>query len=345
MKEITFGLDIGTTSVKTVWLDRQKDGIMLKACMSVPAPAKGIFSESPFDQEQMAQVINDLVAEAKVPSRLVNLALSDGQVFTKVIDMPVLSDKELASAIYWEAEQYIPAPLSTMTLDWMVLRKDVKMQSGMKMQVLLVAAPTELVKRYQKIVELAGFSIASVETEILAVVRSVLTGNTFPTSVIMNIGSLNTALAIIQDGIAVFTYSIPLGGVAINRAIAADFNFTHQQAEEYKRTYGILDKNFGGKIGKAVDPILTSIASEVKKALAFYNEKYKSVSPMTQMQLAGDTARLPGLDLYFVKHLGIETVIANPFKALNIRGVPKTLLEAGSEYAVAIGLALKDYEE
>jgi len=345
MKEITFGLDIGMTSVKTVWIDREKNGIFLKACMSVPAPAKGVFSESPFDQEQMAQVINDLVAEAKVPSRLVNLALSDGQVFTKVIDMPVLSDKELSSAIYWEAEQYIPSPLSTMTLDWMVLRKDVKMQSGTKMQVLLVAAPTELLKRYQKIVELAGFSIASVETEILSVVRSVVTGSTFPTSIIMNIGSLNTSLAIVQNGMVVFTYSIPLGGVAINRAIASDFNFTVQQAEEYKRTYGILDNNFGGKIGKAVNPILASIVTEVKKVLAFYNEKYKNISPVTQVQLSGGTAKLPGLDIYFVKNLGIETVIANPWKALNIQGVPPNLLEAGSSFAVATGLALKDYEE
>ncbi|MBI4084311.1 MAG: type IV pilus assembly protein PilM [Candidatus Levybacteria bacterium] len=342
MKEITFGLDIGATSVKTVWLERQKEGISLKACMSVPSPAKGIFSESPFDQEQMAQVISDLISEAKVPSRLVNLALSDGQVFTKVIDMPVLSDKELSSAVYWEAEQYIPAPLSTITIDWMVLRRDVKMQSGLKMQVLLVAAPTELLKRYQKIVELAGFSVASVETEILAVVRSVLTGSTFPTSIVMNIGSLNTALAIVQNGMVIFTYSIPLGGIAINRAIASDFNFTNLQAEEYKKTYGILEKNFGGKIGKAVDPILTSLVSEVRKALAFYNEKYKNISPVTQVQLAGGTAKLPGLNLYFAKNLSIETVIANPWKALNIQGVPPPLLEAGPEYAVATGLALKD---
>lgn len=345
MKDAAFGLDIGTTSLKVVWLDKQKETITLQACMSAPTPAKGIFSESPFDQEQMAQSISDLVADAKIPTRIVNIALADSQVFTKVIDMPVLSDKELSSAIYWEAEQYIPAPLSTMTLDWMALARDVKTQAGLKMEVLLVAAPTELLKRYQRIVELGGFTIAVVETEILSVVRSVVGGPSFPTSLIMNIGNLNTSLAIVQNGTVVFTYAIPLGGIAINRAIASDFNFTHQQAEEYKKTYGIMDTNLGSKIGRAIDPILSSILSEVKKALAFYNEKFQSTSPVTQIQLAGGTAKLPGLDTYFAKDIGMDTVIANPFKALNIREVPPDLMEQGSDFAVAIGLSLRDYEE
>lgn len=345
MKEIAFGLDIGSGTLKVVWLDKQKDHTKLEACMSAPAPAKGIFSESPFDQEQMAQAIVDLVGQANIQTRLVNIALPDNRVFTKVIDMPVLSDKELSSAIYWEAEQYIPAPLATMTLDWMVLRRGVKSQAGEQMQVLLVASPTELLKRYQQVIELGGFTIATAETEILSVLRATVTSENFPTSMILNIGSLNTSLAIIQGGVVVFTYSVPLGGIAVNRSIATEFNFTQQQAEEYKKTYGLLDRNLGGKIGKAVEPVLTSVISEVKKALLFYNEKYKNISPVTQIHLSGGTAKLPGLDQYFAKATGIETVIVNPWQAFGIRDVPQDLLGAGPEYAVSIGLALRDYED
>src|SRR6185369_12529558 len=305
----------------------------------------GIQSESVFDHQEMSQVIKKYVAEAKITTNYVNIALPENQVFTKVIDLPVLSDKELSNAIYWEAEQYIPAQLNTMTLDWSVLHRPLDAKSEGKMQVLLVAAPIQLVKRYQSILELAGLSLVAVETEILSVVRSIVPGGTTPTSLTMHMGALSTSIAIIQNGMMIFNYSIPLGGIAMTRGIAADFGFSPTQAEEYKKVYGLSDKNFGGKVGRAIEPILTEIVSEVRKAMAFYSEKYKNESPISQILLTGGGANLPGIDLFFVHNIGIETVIANPWKMLNIQKVPENIQAHGSEYAVAIGLALKEYEK
>src|SRR5258706_11346061 len=150
----------------------------------------------------------------------------------------------------------------------------------------------------------------------------------------LHIGALGTSLAIVQKGMMVFNYSIPLGGIAMTRGIAADFGFSPTQAEEYKRAYGLSDKNLGGKVGKAIQPILTEILSEVRKAMSFYNEKYKNESPISQVLLSGGGAILPGIDLYFVQNIGIETVIANPWKLLNIQKVPVDIQARGPEYAV-----------
>src|SRR5258706_5937781 len=150
----------------------------------------------------------------------------------------------------------------------------------------------------------------------------------------MHIGSLSTSLAIVQKGIVVFNYTIPLGGIAMTRGIAADFGFSPTQAEEYKRAYGLSDKNLGGKVGRAIEPILTEIVSEVRKSMSFYNEKYKNDSPISQILLSGGGATLPGIDLYFVQNIGIETVIANPWKILNIQKVPNDIQARRPEYAV-----------
>jgi type IV pilus assembly protein PilM len=186
--------------------------------------------------------------------------------------------------------------------------------------------------------------VVSIETETLSIIRGVFKEDYPPTSIIMNFGTMTTTLAIVQAGVIVFTYTIPLGGVALTRAIASDFGLSLDQAEEYKKTYGLSDKNLSGKVGKSIEPIFTNIIMEVKKAIAFYNEKYKNESPISQLILAGATANLPGIDVFFVKNIGIETVIANPFKMLNINGVPNNLQNFGPEYAVACGLALKEYE-
>ncbi|CAN5157396.1 type IV pilus assembly protein PilM [soil metagenome] len=330
--------------VKAVWLSGTPGAYVLKSCISVPTPPKGMQSESPFDQEELAQVIRKIISDAKIGPKKVHIALPDAQVFTKVIDMPPLSEKELTSAITWEAEQYVPASLAEMTLSWTVLRQNAAQDAEKTMQVLLVAAPTALISRYQNIIKMAGLTAVSIETEIISTIRSVVLSAKAPTTLIVSVGSTNSTIAIVQDGILVFTYTVPLGGMGINRAIAVDFGFSLAQAEEYKKVYGISDKNLGAKIGHAIEPILISLLGEVKKALAFYNERYKTTSPIRQIVLSGGTANLPGMDLYFAHNLGIETLVANPWNSLGMQNIPQALQDTAAQFPVAVGLALKDNE-
>lgn len=341
MKNKSFGLDIGGEATKVVWLSKEKNGFFLNAVLTSPTPPKGMLSESPLDQEEMAQVIRNLALEAKIATRNVSIALPENEVYTRVIEMPALSDKELVSAIYWEAEQYIPIPLTSVTLDYRVLSRPENSGSGEKMSVLLVGAPTQLIEKYQKVIALSGFNIASIETELLSIIRSVAIGETFPTALIVHVGTITTSLCIVHKGILTFAYTIPTGGLAISRAIAADFGFSLKQAEEYKKVYGLSNASLGGKIGAVAKPVLQSILTEMKKALAFNDEKYKE-DPVKQIVLSGGTAKLPGLVTFFAQESGIETVIANPWKILTDQEVPKEIVDNASDYTIAVGLAMRE---
>ncbi len=344
MNKKPFGLDIGATTIKLVFLEGQKGGYIYKSSLIVPASAKGMLSESPLDEEEVAQTIVKAVNDAHINSKYVNVALAENQVYTKVLEMPVLSDRELASAIYWEAEQYIPVPLPSVTLTWNVLKRPDHPTSADKMQVLMVGAPTMLIKKYQKILLMAGLTINSMETEILSTIRSLVLGDNFPPTLIISIGAVSTSFAIVRNGVMVFTYSTAIGGAAINRAIATDFGLTSAQAEEYKKVYGVSGKSLGGKIGQATEPILNSILMEAKKSLAFYTQKYKDETPIRQILLSGGTAKLPGIEIFFASNSGIETAIANPWKVLSSQAIPKEVLDNASDYTIAVGLAMRDYE-
>src|SRR5437660_10959576 len=121
MKNSIFGLDIGSSMIRAVWLSTERHGYLLNAVLSTPTPVNGMLSESPLDQQEIANVIRKMVDDAKIDVKTVTLALPENQVYTKVIEMPQLSDKELASAIYWEAEQQIPVSISELTLDYKIL--------------------------------------------------------------------------------------------------------------------------------------------------------------------------------------------------------------------------------
>lgn len=344
-QQIAFGLDIGAASIKLISVSHSGNGFLLDAALAAPSPQKGMLSESTLDQEQMAKAIKKVVEETRMRSTLVNIALPETHVYTRVIEMPVLSDKELSSAIYWEAEQYIPVPLASLTIDYKVLFKpDSKTQSGEKMSVLLVGAPTQLIDKYQHIFSLAGLTISGLETEILSVVRALAITKNFPNTLIINIGALSSELAVVKAGNIISAYSLPTGGIAFTRAIAADFGFTIAQAEEYKKSYGISEKNAGGKIGESTAPLIASITTEAKKVIAFYNEKYKNETQIQQILLSGGSAKMPGINLFFAQNCGIETAIANPLQIFAGQQLPKEIIDNAPDYTIALGLALRDYE-
>lgn len=342
MSKKSFGLDIGTTTIKMVSLSQGKDGFILDASIIAPMPEKGMLSESSLDEEEMGAAIKKALNDSGIESKFVNIALPETQIYTKVIEMPVLSDKELSSAIYWEAEQYIPIPLSSITFVWSILKRPQKSTPGDKMEVLMVGAPTTLVNKYKKIINMAGLTVVSMETQILSAIRA-LVGSQFPPSLLVDMGEVSTCLAIVKDDIMIFTYSTPTGGGAISRAIASSFGLSAAEAEQYKKTYGFADRVFGGKIGLAAQPILMTILTEVKKALSFYDQKYKD-EPIKQILLSGGTAKLPGIDAFFANNSGIETVVATPWKRLASQQIPKQILDNGAEYTIAAGLAMRDYE-
>jgi len=346
MNKKSFGLDIGNSTIKAVEVDLTKAGLDLSACIISPTPTKGMISESEADQEEMANAIKKTIADAGIKNKNVHIALPDNQVYTKVIDMPYLSDRELSSAIYWEAEQYLPIPLANVSLAWNVLSKPVKHTSADKIRVLMVGAPTVLVNKYQKVMEMSGLSITSIETEALAVIRALtysLPENNIAPTIIIHIGEISSALAIVIKSDLHFLYSIPYGSLAINRAISADFGLTDVQAEEYKRAYGILKNPMGQRIGQATQPILSAILAEVKKAIFFYTDKNKN-SKIEQIVISGETAKLPGIDMFFTDGSGIETAIGNPWKSFISDKIPKEILTNAPAYSTAVGLALRDYE-
>lgn len=191
---------------------------------------------------------------------------------------------------------------------------------------------------------MAGLATVSVETEILSVIRSLTDPSSMPNSVIVSIGAASTPFSIIRNGIIAFTYTVPTGGSAINRAIASDFGFSLSQAEEYKKTYGVSQSVRDAKIGQTTQLVLMSIVNEIKKAMAFYQQKFAEEESIRQMVLSGGTANLPGIDVFFTQSVGIETVIANPWRVIVGQELPAQLQEAAPEYTIAVGLAMREDE-
>lgn len=345
-----FGLDIGSYSIKAVEIDRNGTDLKLSAVGMASAPPNLIFSDSEIDKQTLADSIKKLTKDIGVHTKNVVAAFPESITFTRVIEMPNITDQELSNAIEWSAEQYIPMPLSEVKLSWMILGEGEAKKEGnteKTLRVLLVAAPLSLIERYMRILELSGLQVHAFETEVIAISRALLARNQVgPTTLIVSIGASTTDLSIIDSQNIQFTRSIGTGGTALTRSISQELGFDLAQAEEYKKSYGLQEDQLEGKIMNILKPVVDVIISEVERAILFYQTKHIS-SPVKRIVITGGSAQLPGLVVYMASSLGVEVQIGDPWQGIEI--APKFNFDPQDiqnkvNYAVVIGLAKRDVE-
>lgn len=335
-----FGLDIGSHNIKIVQLKREESKYQLISLGSAPSTAKGLASDADSDLTALASVIKKLHQEAKIGTKNVVAALTEDQVFTRVITLPKLSEEELNSALKWEAEQYVPLPLAEVNLAHQIVR-ETKDDAKDKIEVLLVAAPKRLTDKLLKVLKTAGLNPVSLETEILAIARSLVAPGSEPT-LLVDLGAKATDIAIVENQEVIFTRSIMTAGEALTRAIATELGMEITQAEEYKKAYGADPGQLEGKVSKAIEPILGLMIKEMEQAMQFYQSEQKE-KVIKRIVLTGGTAVLPEVVSLVAKKLSVEVQIGNPFERVAesslLAKVPKNDLPF---YAVAVGLAMKE---
>ena len=344
MGKISIGLDIGFSSIKLVALSKDNQTFKLISLGSIASPQPGILSDLDNDLEAVAQAIKRLLAATKIEERDVIAALPESKVFTRVIDdLPYLTDNELSSAIRYAAEEFIPMPLGDVNLNWQVLARSDGKSKETKTIVLVVASPKNVVAKYIKILGMASLRPIALETEIIAVTRSLVGNNQFsPSSLIVQLGAITTDFAIVSKGLIWLTRSISTGGMALTRSLAQHFNFEITQAEEYKRVYGLLEDQLEGKVLEALRPVVDIILGESKRVVRAFEAKYPQ-NPIKRVVLSGGGAKLPGLVVYFANNMGLEVQEADPWFSIDKdKGLISKLAQDASSYSVAVGLALRE---
>ena len=340
MANSAFGLDIGRSFIKVLQVKDQGGKKVLSALGSAPTPSGGLQTDSPVELKHVSDAIKACVKASGVSGNKCNISLIESQTVTRLITMPNLTDKELSSAINWEADKYIPLPIKDVNLQYKVVsRFGAGSEQGGKMDVLLVAAPKRIVEKYLRVVKDAGLEVNAIETESSALARALSRG-TEPSLIVLSFGSASTEIVAVKEGSVIFTRSIATGGAALTKAIMAEFDLPLNQAEEYKHTYGIVENQLGGKIANVLRPVLDTIVVEITKTLEF-SKTHIPESQLTRIVICGGGAYMPGIGEFLTRRTSLEVSLGDPWDILTKEGLILKYPGQGGFYATATGLALR----
>ncbi len=293
------------------------------------------------DPKRVSELVLDAIKKPKFGQFSTNLAvasLPESKSFIRVIQIPVMSEKEAENAVPFEAESFIPLPLDQVYLDWQVLgyKHD-------KMDVLIIAAPREYVDSFVSILENSGLKPAALEVESQSLHRALIETDTTGSTLLMDLDAYRTSLIMIEEGNLQFTSSIPIAGNTITEAIARALGVASAKAESIKREVGIANTAEYPNIKTTLLPVLNNLSDEIKNILKFYASH--SDKQVNRVMLAGGSAKLKNLAEYLQPELadmpGLQVTLANPYANITGDGVfPIEQFEALS-YTTAIGLALR----
>ncbi len=331
----SLGVDIGTSSIKIVELSKKGNKISLENYGEIPT---GKISQKISEEEsrenfftyskEIAESIRAVLSETGIKTKDSTFAIPDFISFFTAFDVPVMEEKEIESAVQFQARQRIPLPLSEVALDWIVVDRDKK---GSK--ILLLAVPNEAIENYKKIAKDSGLRFSSLEGEIFGLTRAVGRKRKNEPMIAIDIGMQSTTINIVKDEAPRMNFSLDVSGESFLESIANHFNI------DYNNTREVIE-NEGENALNAISPLLDSIIGKSAEIGADYTKKHQQ--KIERIVLAGGMANFPGLREYFQKKSGVSSVeIASPFQGINCpKALEETLLEIGPSYAVSVGMAL-----
>lgn len=332
-----FGLDIGTNAIRVVQLSGGGGKYTLDAFGVAQVPPGLTQSDSKLDQQKVAKILKELLRNSQIDTTEVVCAIPGTSVFNAVVQLPPMSQIELAKAITFQAEQNIPLKLDEVKYDWQVIKQN---PDTKELTVMIIAAAKTKVQSIINLLETADLSVQALETATVATARS-LTSEQDPLVMTLDIGSTTTEIAIVENGVLGLTRSFPLAGFAMTRAISKNLGLDIAQAEQFKIKFGLAQDKLEGQVFKAIEPTLRSILEEATRSMKFYEEQFGK--PIPRIVITGGTSRLPLIDQYIKAFTGLEVVVGNTWSRVSFKPeYGEKINEIAVEFATAVGLAMRE---
>lgn len=355
LKPEVLGIDISDLSIKVVKLKKKGSGFVLES-FGESDVAPGLIDRGEIkDQEALAGAVREALLRVKgkkTNTRYVVASLPEERAFLQVISMPKMDEKELAKAVAFEAENYVPIPIKDLYLDFQVVSP---ISNGLDhADVLIAALPKEVVDPYVSCLNKAGLVPIALEIESLAIARALVRNEASPFPLLLvDCGSTRTGFIIFSGYSLRFTSSIPVSSQELTGAVARNLKVDVKKAEELKLKYGIdmqAKEKESREVFESLIPALTDLKEQLKVHLTYYQShaSHEHLAPDTkgvsQIYLCGGGANLKGLTNFLSLELKIPVKLGDPWINILSRpleAVPIMPYEESLKYTTVLGLALR----
>ncbi len=346
VKKNLVGLDIGSSSVKAVELQKKGSVVQLMSLGYENLQPDTIVDGQIMELNNVSNVISSIFSEHTIKTQRVAAGVSGHSVIVKNIVLPQMSEEELQESFSWHAEEHIPFDIADVNLDYQVTGN-----SSDALHVLMAACKSDKIANVKQAIQLAGKQPVIIDIDAFAL-QNCYELNYQPKAgevvALLNIGAATMNINILNGARSVFARDASVGGSQYTSLLQKELGLTFEQAESVKRGLPLPD----GVEARPIQPIIETVSDilslEVKKTMDFYRATAEEGGQSIQkILIAGGGSKLPGLADYLAKRFEIPVEVFDPFKRIEVdarKFDPDYMREVIPEMAVAVGLALRGVE-
>lgn len=351
---VNVGLDIGTSAVRAAVVQTGKNAPILRKYGQVALPEGAVLGGEIADEAVVRDAIVQLWKQAKLPKKNVVVGIANQRVIVRRVDLPLMSEEELAESLPYQAQEFIPIPIEEAILDFVPLEEFTTPSNEPMMSVLVVAAQKGMAEDVVRVAGNAGLKVVAVDLQAFALVRAIYGGELNleeGIDVVVNVGAALTQVAVVKTGTVRFLRIVPMGGHDFTTALQDSLATGPDAAESHKRRVGVAlegDAPAGESDDDKARAALTEQADLLIEEIRGSVDFFLSQAPETainKLLVSGNGARLPHLAARLGRTLGVPVEPIRLLEGERMQ-VGKTglseaeFMEAQPVLPVAVGLAL-----
>ncbi len=349
------GIEIAADKVNVVQIVQKGNQRKVGKYISKEIP-EGLFQEGKItDSPSLAELIEDMLREAKIKAKRVASAVPMREAIIRIIPIPAeLSPEESRDLILnHEAALYLPYPREEVDLDFTPLMKFVDDDGIEKIRVLLVATRKEVTDIYRETFKQAGLHLEVLEINSFSLIRTIREQlRQFveqEAAVLVDIEFDNTEIAIIVQGVPQFSRTVPIGIYQLHTALAQAMNLpvTRDISLLQDITIPNTPGDTQGTGATHINPgmasllrVLGELTEELRRSISFYTNQANDVE-IAQILLAGPGSAIGQIDEFFTNKLNLPTTPIDPIVALSIQMDQEVNSIEKAGLATVLGLGLR----
>lgn len=325
------GLELDSGSARVVELSGSPWAPKLSAFASIDLPEGAVEEGMIVHPEVVSEALKELWATEHLKSRQVLLGLSNHGVMVRYATMPKVPLDKLDNVVRYQAQEYLPIPLSSVVLDYLVVG-ETTIDTAPALELLLVAAQRDMLSKFIEALSMARLEIIDIEVSALALMRVLPVSAGSGTVAVVNVANGLSNVLVAAQGNPRLARLIPAKLKDICEALGCSPG---------ELLTGVVTAS--EKTPAVLNGWIKNLAAEIRSSISYYQGQDGS-SEVEELFLNGRGSRLRGIVSELEELLGLPVRVISPLVDFSNYTRKAESESETMDYAVSAGLALRGLE-
>lgn len=327
------GLDIGSASIKLVECRKEQTGYRLISVGMADLPAR---TDGELPPDFLYLSLRQLLSTTRLHSRKAVAALGGRSVVTRLVTFPYMDPDELAQAVKWDADKYIPFDPGAFYYDYAVINQ--ARETG-SISVLLAATLKQSADLLVNACNRLDISLCAIDLDSLAILRTMEYDHNL---VVVDIGAFVSNVVFFVAGVPVVSRSISVTGTSFS-GMLSDRYLTESATDADRASLPAIHTKPGLAANhQRFDSLVKELSHEIHRTIEYYQLQDNTFAA-ERICLTGGGALLEKLEDHMAKQFSIPITLHDPLRQVTVAAnVDRDWLQSVSpQLAVAIGLSMR----